>query len=67
VTTTVNVGALLNLVGLSMGVVLYAMLLAMVVRSGRGSGPRARVDPLLLGTAILGLLWNVCAPAVSSD
>jgi signal transduction histidine kinase len=61
VTTTVNVGALLNLVGLSMGVVLYAMLLAMVVRSGRGSGPRARVDPLLLGTAILGLVWNVCA------
>ena len=30
-TTTVNVGELLNLVGLSMGVVLYAMLLVMVV------------------------------------
>ncbi len=60
-TTTVNVGALLNLVGLSMGVVLYAMLLVMVVRSGRASGPHARVDPLLLGTAILGLVWNACA------
>jgi two-component system LytT family sensor kinase len=56
-----NVGALLNLVGLSMGVVLYAMLLVMVLRSAKASGPHARVDPLLLGTAILGLVWNVCA------
>jgi two-component system, LytTR family, sensor kinase len=48
---------LLNLVGLSAGVVLYAMLLAMVVRAGRGS----RVDPLLVATAILGLVWNLCA------
>jgi two-component system, LytTR family, sensor kinase len=48
---------LLNLVGLSTGVVLYAMLLAMVIRAARGS----RVDPLLLATAILGLVWNLCA------
>jgi two-component system LytT family sensor kinase len=51
---------LLNLVGLSTGIVLYAMLLAMVVRAGRASGP-SRVDPLLLATALLGLIWNLCA------
>ncbi len=51
---------LLNLVGLSTGVVLYAMLLAMVARAGRASGNQ-RLDPLLLGTAVLGLIWNLCA------
>src|SRR5476649_1267717 len=51
---------LLNLVGLSTGVVLYAMLLAMVVRAGRAPGA-SRVDPLLLCTAVLGLIWNLCA------
>src|SRR5579871_1154148 len=56
-----DVGALLNLVGLSMGVVLYTTLLVMVLRSARASGPRTRVDRLLLGTAILGLVWNACA------
>jgi signal transduction histidine kinase len=45
---------LLNLVGMSSGIALYAMLLAMVLRAGR-------VDPLLLTTAVLGLVWNVCA------
>ena len=53
-------GELLNLVGLSTGVVLYAMLLAMVVRAGRAPGA-SRFDPLLLATAILGLVWNLCA------
>jgi two-component system LytT family sensor kinase len=51
---------LLNLVGLSTGVALYAMLLAMVVRAGRAPGA-SRVDPLLLATAVLGLIWNLCA------
>jgi two-component system, LytTR family, sensor kinase len=51
---------LLNLVGLSTGVVLYTMLLTMVVRAGRPAGT-ARVDPLLLATAVLGLIWNLCA------
>jgi two-component system LytT family sensor kinase len=51
---------LLNLVGLSTGVVLYAMLLAMVARAGRAS-QESRVDPLLLSTALLGLIWNLCA------
>jgi two-component system LytT family sensor kinase len=52
---------LLNLVGLSTGIVLYAMLLAMVVRAGRAPGARPRYDPLLLATALLGLVWNLCA------
>lgn len=59
--TNLNIGELLNLVGLSTGVVLYAMLLAMVIRAARPSGGPARVDPLLLLTSILGLVWNLCA------
>jgi two-component system, LytTR family, sensor kinase len=61
VSTTLNVGELLNLVGLSTGVVLYAMLLAMVVRAGRTSALRSGFDPLLLLTSVLGLAWNLCA------
>src|SRR5437588_557786 len=52
---------LLNLVGLSTGIVLYAMLLAMVIRAGRTPGGPGRVDLLLIATAVLGLLWNLCA------
>jgi two-component system LytT family sensor kinase len=52
---------LLNLVGLSTGVVLYTMLLAMVVRAGRTTSGPSRIDPLLLVTSILGLVWNLCA------
>ena len=52
--------ALLNLIGLGTGVVLYAMLLAMVLRRDRRSTMGA-LDPLLLATAVLGLLWNLCA------
>ena len=52
---------LLNLVGLSTGIVLYAMLLLMVVRAERTPGARTRFDPLLLATAVLGLVWNLCA------
>ena len=54
-------GELLNLVGLGLGVVLYAMLLAMVLGARRAPGLRPTLDPLLLLTAILGLLWNVLA------
>ncbi len=50
---------LLNLVGLSTGVALYAMLLVMVVR--RTPATAGSVDPLLLATALLGLVWNLCA------
>jgi signal transduction histidine kinase len=52
---------LLNLIGLSTGVALYAMLLAMVVRPGREPGARRELDMLLLTTALLGLVWNLCA------
>lgn len=62
--TTLNIGELLNLVGLSTGVVLYAMLLAMVVRAGRTPGLQSRFDPLLLLTSLLGLVWNLCALTV---
>src|SRR3981189_2475318 len=51
---------LLNLVGLSTGVVLYAMLLAMVVRARRAT-EASRFGPLRLGTAVLGLIWTLCA------
>ncbi len=61
VSTTLNIGELLNLVGLSAGIVLYAMLLAMVVRAGRTSGFNSPFDPLLLATAVLGLVWNLYA------
>jgi two-component system LytT family sensor kinase len=54
---------MLNLIGLSTGVVLYAMLLAMVVRARQGTA-RASFDPLLVATAILGLVWNLCALAI---
>ncbi len=54
-------GELLNLVGLSTGIALYAMLLVMVIRAGQRPGGHQRYDPLLLATAILGLVWNVCA------
>src|SRR5881409_1924053 len=52
-------GELLNLIGLSTGIALYAMLLAMVVRGRSPTTPR--LDPLLLATAVLGLVWNLCA------
>jgi hypothetical protein len=51
---------LLNLVGLGTGVVLYAMLLAMVVRRDHTADGRT-IDPLLLATALLGLAWNLTA------
>ena len=58
---TLNVGELLNVVGLSAGVVLYAMLLAMVVRARRTRGLSSGFDPLLLLTSLLGIVWNCCA------
>jgi two-component system, LytTR family, sensor kinase len=61
VSDTLSIGELLNVIGLSTGVVLYAMLLVMVVRAGRTHEGRSRFDPLLLATAVLGLIWNLCA------
>ncbi len=64
VATTMNLGALLNLVGLSTGVVLYSMLLAIVVRARRTPNAHGRLNPLLLLTSVLGLVWNSCAQTV---
>jgi two-component system, LytTR family, sensor kinase len=62
VSSTLSIGELLNLIGLSTGVVLYAMLLVMVVRAGQTRGSRTTpFDPLLLVTSVLGLIWNLCA------
>jgi hypothetical protein len=55
------VGELLNVVGLSIGVVLYALLLAMVARAPRTPTIHKSIDPLPLATALLGLAWNICA------
>jgi two-component system LytT family sensor kinase len=61
VSGALSIGELLNLIGLSTGVVLYAMLLVMVLRAPSTPGQRSHVDPLLLVTSVLGLLWNLCA------
>ncbi len=52
---------LLNLIGLSAGVVLYTVLLVMVVRNAPKPIGATPFDPLLLETAVLGLVWNLCA------
>ncbi|HXM47240.1 MAG TPA: hypothetical protein VN956_05180 [Pyrinomonadaceae bacterium] len=70
----INFAGLINLLGYAMGIALYAMLLAIVLRhpnqvasasdlsrTGKQSGPS--VNGLMLATAILGLLWNVGALA----
>ncbi len=54
---SLNTASLVNLLGFAVGIALYALLLAMVVRhrqNKKGNSP----DFLLLATAILGLLWN---------
>ncbi len=54
-----NAALLVNLLGFSVGIALYAMLAMMVVRH-RSSGSRAgNLNLLLLTTAALGLLWNL--------
>jgi len=52
-----NAAALVNLLGFTVGIALYALLLLMVVRHGRAR-ERNAPDRLLLLTAALGLLWN---------
>ena len=47
-----NAAEVLNLVGFVTGTALYAMLLALVLRSGTGAA-------LPLATAVLGLVWNL--------
>ena len=50
-----NPASLINLLGFTVGVALYALLLAMVVRHRRA---KSSFDLLLLAAAVLGLLWN---------
>ncbi|MBS1796059.1 MAG: histidine kinase [Acidobacteria bacterium] len=52
-----NTAALVNLLGFTVGIALYALLLLMVVRH-RGARAKSAPDLLLLLTAALGLLWN---------
>lgn len=54
---SLNTASLINLLGFTVGVALYALLLVMVVRHRRAKG-KFSFDFLLLATAILGLLWN---------
>lgn len=49
---------LVNLLGFTVGIALYALLLAMVVRHGRFAKGKS-VNFLLLATVVLGLLWNL--------
>jgi Na+/citrate or Na+/malate symporter len=53
-----NAASLVNLLGFTVGVALYALLLAMVVYQ-RKAGKRNAPVFLLLATAILGLCWNI--------
>ncbi len=53
-----NVASLINLLGFTVGVALYALLLTMVVRH-RQTRNKFPFDWLLFATAVLGILWNV--------
>lgn len=55
---SLNAALLINLIGFTVGMALYGMIAAMVVRH-RSSAQLENVDRLLLTTAALGLLWNV--------
>ena len=58
-----NAAALINLLGFTVGIALYALLLLMVVRH-RQTEDRRAPDLLLLLTSALGLLWNTGELAV---
>ncbi|CAN5466345.1 hypothetical protein BH18ACI1_BH18ACI1_11830 [soil metagenome] len=55
---SLNTASLINLLGFTVGVALYALLLVMVVRH-RKSKDKFPFDLLLFATAVLGLLWNI--------
>jgi two-component system LytT family sensor kinase len=70
----INVASLINPLGYTMGIALYAMLLALVLRhpiqakgppnsSLTGAYGKLPVNGLMLATAILGMLWNTGALA----
>jgi anti-sigma regulatory factor (Ser/Thr protein kinase) len=53
-----NAASLVNLLGFTVGVTLYALLLAMTVRH-RKRAAKFSFDLLLFATAVLGFLWNI--------
>lgn len=53
-----NAALLVNLLGFSVGIALYALLAVMVVRH-RVDRRAENANLLLLTTAVLGLLWNI--------
>ncbi len=55
---TLNVASLINLLGFTVGIALYALLLVMVVRH-RKIKDTFPFDLLLFATGVLGLLWNI--------
>jgi len=55
---SLNIALLINLLGFAVGIALYALIAAMVVRHRRASRYE-NVDFLLLTTSVLGLLWNI--------
>lgn len=54
----IDTALIINLLGFSVGIALYALLLIMVLRHRRAKSGSS-VDFLLLATAALGLLWNI--------
>lgn len=52
---SINTATLLNILGFTVGIALYVLLLVMVFRYRRQN---AKIDFLLILTALLGLLWN---------
>jgi hypothetical protein len=53
-----NTASLINLLGFTVGIALYALLLVMVMRH-RKTGKFSSLDFLLLATSLLGILWNL--------
>jgi ABC-type uncharacterized transport system permease subunit len=56
-----NAASLVNLLGFTVGVVLYALLLGMVIRH-RQAKEGFRPDYLLLAAGVLGILWRSLFP-----
>ena len=67
----INIAGLINLLGYTLGIALYAMLLAIVIKHPvQGTPPnsnlttvypRLPLNGLMLATAVLGMLWNIGA------
>src|SRR5215213_6435529 len=53
-----NTASLINLLGFTVGIALYALLLVMVMRH-RKTRKFSSLDFLLLATSLLGILWNL--------